>query len=269
MKTSVDRYICVAKNVSTVQLKCPTNSEMVVYVVSWMQVLLNCSTQQVGYMLCWATKPRLLHHICPKPFGCICFPKQSSFWKDSYSCGPLPGLISPLRIWECISVYCRTQLEPRSILELSVAVYSYARCSRKERGKTLFFVRWEKGRNCFQLWVGLWRAALLFFSPLAVVIHFSLKTTWEQHTFITASFPCSACSYTIVLQNSLWGAVHPALSIKAVSCNGKYRDSTTAIQFSHFWRLGRCHKNLSAIQSVLQRSADERVNQTVTHTQRQ
>lgn len=105
----------------------------------------------------------------------------------------------------------------------------------------------------------------LFVFPLAVVICFSLKTTWG--TIYLYKFPCAACSYSIVQQKGRWGAVYPALSIKAVSCNGKYRDSTTAVQFSYFWRLTRCHKNLSAIKSVLQRSADD--NQTVTHTQRQ
>lgn len=34
MKTSVDGFVRVAKEVSAVGLKCPTNSELVVYVVS-------------------------------------------------------------------------------------------------------------------------------------------------------------------------------------------------------------------------------------------
>lgn len=149
MKSSVDRYFCVAKKVSMVQLKCPTDSEIAVYVVSWMWVLLNCSTQQAGCMLCWVWQLGLLHHTCPKLFRCICFPKHSSFWKDFYSCGALPGLISPLRTWELITIYCRTQLESGSILDLSVAIYIDMKTAKEMLGvaemkreeKLYFFVR--------------------------------------------------------------------------------------------------------------------------------
>lgn len=139
---------------------------MVVYEVVWVQVLLNCATQQVGCMLCWVWYLRLCITPARSHSGAPASPSTPplggtfTLWSPACINKPSQGLGAQLSLLQhpagaqqCFRAVRGCRKTAKELLSITE--------KRRKRGKTLFYARWEKGRNCFQLWDGLWRAALI------------------------------------------------------------------------------------------------------------